>query len=61
MTGYVHTTILCCSKHEINTYCFSRTTVSSGEGEEDEEEGEGEIMVMRHRFTRPTSDAQVRR
>ena len=42
MTGYVHTTILCCSKHEINTYCFSRTTVASGEGDEDEEEGEGD-------------------
>ena len=43
MTGYVHTTILCCSKHEINTYCFSRTTVASGEGDEDEEEGEGDL------------------
>ena len=39
MTGYVNTTI-CCSKHEINIYCFSRTTVASGEGDEDEDEGE---------------------
>ena len=42
VTGYVHTTILCCSKHEINIYCFSRTTVASGEGDEDEEEGQGD-------------------